>query len=203
FLAAVLTLGLVVVAATSASADVWDDRRAAAEARAKAAASAAERIEHELEGTKTAIVQAAVELEGINAAITVATQQLQAAEAELARLQRALDIVTQRLTAAEALERQITEEIEADTQRAEEIRTAIGRLAREAYRGDVATSTLAAVLDAQSTEEFVQKSQLAETAMRTQTQALRELEQINAANRNRQVRQAAVREEIAELKAEA
>ena len=62
FLAAVLTLGLVVVAATSASADVWDDRRAAAEARAKAAASAAERIEHELEGTKTAIVQAAVEL---------------------------------------------------------------------------------------------------------------------------------------------
>src|SRR5690606_36914603 len=63
FLAAVLTLGLVVVAATSASADVWDDRRAAAEARAKAAASAAERIEHELEGTKTAIVQAAVELE--------------------------------------------------------------------------------------------------------------------------------------------
>jgi murein DD-endopeptidase MepM/ murein hydrolase activator NlpD len=44
---------------------------------------------------------------------------------------------------------------------------------------------------------------MAQTAMRTQTQALRELEQINAANRNRQLRLEAIRQEITELKAEA
>ena len=201
-LAVVLTGTLGVLAGSGATADVWDDRRAAAEARAEAAEAARERLEAELEGTQTALIDAAAELAGIDAAIPVAQAQLDAAEAELARLQRALDIVNQRLAAAEALEQQITADIAADNERADAIRVAIGRMAREAYRGDVATSSFAAVLDARSTEEFVEQSELAATALRTQTHALRELEQIQAANRNRQVRQAAIREEIAELKAE-
>lgn len=199
----VLATSLGLTASTGAVADIWDDRRAAAEARAEAAAAAAERLQSELEGTKAALIQAAAELEGINAAIEVATQQLEAARAELARLQREAEIIAQRLAAAEAEEREITAQIEADTQRAEEIRVAIGRMAREAYRGDIAASSLSAVLDADSTEEFVEQSELAETALRTQTQALRELEQINGVNRNRQVRLEAIRERITELKAEA
>jgi murein DD-endopeptidase MepM/ murein hydrolase activator NlpD len=198
-LAATLGLG----ATGTAVADEWDDRRAAAEARAKAAEEAAARLAEELEGAEAALVQAVIELEGINAAIPVAEAQLAAAEAELARLQREAEIIAQQLAAAEALERQIAADIEADTQRAEAIRVAIGRMAREAYRGDMAASTLSAVLDAESTDEFLQQSELAETALRTQTQALQELEQITAANRNRQVRQEAVREEIADLKAQA
>ncbi len=202
-LVTVLATSLAISAGNPAIADEWDDRRAAAEARAEAAEAARERLEAELEGAEAALIAAAAELEGITAAIPVAEQQLAAAEAELARLTREAEIIAQRLTAAEAEERQVTEQVAADTQRAADIQVAIGRMAREAYRGDIAASSLSAVLDAESTDEFVEQSEMAETALRTQTQALRELEQINAINRNRQVRLEAIRQEITELKAEA
>ncbi len=202
-LATVLAASLAISAGNPAVADEWDDKRAAAQARADAAEAARERLEAELEGAEAALISAAAELEGINAAIPVAESQLAAAEAELARLTREAEIIAQRLAAAEAEERQVTEQVAADTQRAEDIQVAIGRMAREAYRGDIAASSLSAVLDADSTDEFVAQSEMAETALRTQTQALRELEQINAVNRNRQVRLEAIREEITELKAEA
>ncbi len=202
-LATVLAATLALTLGNPAAADDWDDKRAAAEARADAAAAAAQRLEEQLEGAQAELIAAAAELEGINAAIPVAEQQLAAAEAELARLTREAEFITQRLTAAETEERQVTDQIAADTQRAADIQVAIGRMAREAYRGDMATSSLTAVLDAESTDDFVAQSEMAQTAVRTQTQALRELEQINAANRNRQVRLEAVRAEIADLKAEA
>lgn len=202
-LVSVLAMTLALAAGDSAFADEWDDRRAAAEARAEAAEAARDRLAEELEGAEAALIEAVAELEGIKAAIPVAEAQLAAAEAELARLTREAEIIAQRLAAAEAEERQVSEQIEADTQRAADIQVAIGRMAREAYRGDIAASSLAAVLDASSTDEFLAQSELAETALRTQTQSLRELEQINATNRNRQVRLEAVREEITALKAEA
>lgn len=202
-LVTVLAASLAISAGNPAAADEWDDKRAAAQARADAAEAARERLEAELEGAEAALISAAAELEGINAAIPVAEQQLAAAEAELARLTREAELIAQRLTAAETEERQVTEQVATDTQRAEDIQVAIGRMAREAYRGDIAASSLSAVLDAQSTDEFVAQSEMAETALRTQTQALRELEQINAINRNRQVRLEAIRQEITELKAEA
>ncbi len=80
---------------------------------------------------------------------------------------------------------------------------AIGRMAREAYRGDMGATSFMAVLDANSMEDFVAQSALADTALRTQTQSLRELDQINGVNRNRQVRLEAVRERINALKDEA
>lgn len=202
-LVTVLAASLAISAGNPAVADEWDDKRAAAEARADAAAAARERLEAELEGAEAALISAAAELEGINAAIPVAESQLAAAEAELARLTREAELIAQRLTAAEAEERQVTEQVATDTQRAADIQVAIGRMAREAYRGDIAASSLSAVLDADSTDEFVAQSEMAQTALRTQTQALRELEQINAINRNRQVRLEAIREEITDLKAQA
>ena len=202
-LVTVVAASLALTAGNPALADEWDDRRNVAQERADAAAAAAERLQEELEGAEAALIAAAAELEGINAAIVVAEQQLATAEAELARLTREAEIITQRLTAAETEERQVTEQIAADEQRADEIQVAIGRMAREAYRGDIATSSLTAVLDAESTDEFVTQSEMAQTAVRTQTQALRELEQITAVNRNRQLRLEAIREEIADLKAEA
>ncbi len=202
-LAALVAAGLALAAGAPAAADEWDDRRNVAQERADAAAAAAERLEHELEGAEAALIAAAAELAGIEAAIPVAEQQLAAAEAELARLTREAEMIAQRLTDAQAEEHRVTEQIAADTQRAADVQVAIGRMAREAYRGDMAASSLSAVLDADSTDEFVTQSEMAQTALRTQTQALRELEQINAANRNRQLRLEAIREEITELKAEA
>lgn len=200
--AAVLAAGAT-VPAVPASADDLDDKRAQTEARQNAVDQAIAALEAELEHTDAALVEAYAELKGIEAQIPVAQAQLDAAEALLVKLEREAAILADRLTAARTLEEQITAQIAEDEAQTDRITAAIGRMAREAYRGDLTATSLSAVLDARSTDEFIEQSAMASTALRTQTQALRELEQVNGANRNRQVRLVAVREEIAELKAEA
>lgn len=200
-LAAVLALagGFVVPAA----ADEYDDKRAQTEARQAAVDQAIQDLQTELENTDAALVQAYAELQGVEAQIPVAEQQLATAVETLARLQREAEIIAERLRVAEAEEQEIIARIAEDTARADQTRVAIGQMARDAYKGNMASSSLSAVLDARSTDEFVEQSALASTALRTQTQALRDLEQLNGVNRNREVRLAAVREQITALKAEA
>jgi len=194
------------VASVPATADDLDDlnnQRAQAEARQAATDKAIAQLEGDLEDVSAELAEAYVELRGIEAQIPIAEEALRVAEEAVARLQREADIVAQRLAAAQAEEQAITDQIAANTARAEEIRVAIGRMAREAYRGDMAASSLTAILDASSTEEFIEQSAASATALRTQTQALRELEQLNGVNRNQEVRLEAVRVEITGLKAEA
>lgn len=196
--------GLTVsIPATADDLEDLNNQRAQAEARQAATDKAIAQLEGELEGVTQELADAYVELRGIEAQIPIAEEALRVAEEEVARLQREADILAQRLAAAEAEEQAITDQIAANTARAEEIRVAIGRMAREAYRGDMAASSLTAILDASSTEEFIEQSAASATALRTQTQALRELEQLNGVNRNQEVRLEAVRVEITELKAEA
>lgn len=180
-----------------------DNQRAQAEANQAATDKAIAQLEGELEGVSQDLADAYVALQGIQAQIPIAQQALDAAVAERDRLQREADILAQRLTAAQAEEQAITDKIATNTARAEEIRVAIGRMAREAYRGDMAASSLTAILDADSTEEFIEQSAASATALRTQTQALRELEQLNGVNRNQEVRLEAVRVQIGDLKDEA
>lgn len=203
-LVGVLALTLSAVAGPASADDLEElesqRRRTAAEQRA--VNETLERLEHELADTSAELRQAMADLEGIKVAIGIATEELRLAEERLAQLQREAAIIAERLEAAEAEEASITEQIEADTARADDIRIAIGRMARDAYRGEMATSSLSAILDAENTDDLAEQSALAATALRTQTQALRDLEQINGVNRNRQARLVAVREVIAELKAE-
>lgn len=200
---AALLVAVLAITTLPASADELDDRRAQNEANQAAVDAAIEALQAELEHTDAALVQAYAELQGIQAQIPVAEQQLAVAEETLARLQREAQLIAERLTVAQAEEDTITTQIATDTERADQTRVAIGQMARDAYKGNMTQSSLSAVLDAQSSEEFVEQSALASTALRTQTQALRDLEQINGVNRNRQVRLVAVREEITALKAEA
>ena len=202
-LAALLGALLVGGLMTPATADEYDDQRAATEQRQREVDAAKDALAEQLEGTDAALAQTYAELTVIEAQIPVAEQELAAAEALVAELQRQAALIAQRLTDAEAEEASISAQIEADTARADVTRTAIGEMARDAYRGDLAASSLSAVLDAESTDDFVEQSAMASTALRTQTQALRDLEQINGVNRNREVRLTAVREQITALKAEA
>lgn len=200
-----LLLGLVLVTAVLApsSADQYDDQRAQNEARQKAVEQALDQLAAEIEETGAALAQAYAELQGIQAQIPVAQQQLADAEAQLAALQREAAIIAQRLTTAQEQETQIGDLIAADDARAADLQTAISRMARDAYKGDMTASAMSAVLDAHSTEEFVERSAMASVALRTQTQALRDVEQIVGLNRNRESRLVAVREQITGLKAAA
>jgi murein DD-endopeptidase MepM/ murein hydrolase activator NlpD len=199
----VLLTSMLAATGSPASADDLEDQRQRTAAEVAAVNAALERLTSQLEGTSAELVQTLAEIEGIQVAIGIATEALAVAEAKLAELQREAAIIAERLAAAEALEASITAQIAEDTARANETRVAIGQMARDAYKGDMAASALSAMLDAESTDDFAEQSALAATALRTQTHALRELEQITGVNRNREARLVAVREEIARLKAEA
>ncbi|NCT91570.1 peptidoglycan DD-metalloendopeptidase family protein [Cellulomonas sp. APG4] len=203
-LVATLLAALMAAGAVSpAVAGNLDDERRRAEQRAQNNQEALEDVHADLESTDAALLQTQAELEEVQAQIPVAEAELTAAEDRLAQLQIEAQLLADRLEVAQGEEATITEDISTDTARAEELRSAVGQVAREAYKGEMTTSSLAAVLDASTTEEFVEESALASTALRTQTQALRDLEQLTGVNRNRQARLTAVREEIDRLKTEA
>ena len=201
--AAVMGIALVTLGAVPSQADQYDDQRAQIKARQDAVDKALADLSAELEDTSAALVKAYADLQGIQAQIPVAEAQLKAAEDKLAELQAEALLIAQRLDAATNLEKQIGDQIAAGTQRQENLHVAISRMARDAYKGDLATSTMTAILDSSSAADFVQQTELAQVALRTQTQALRESDEIVAVNRNREARQTAVREQITELKAEA
>ena len=199
-------LALVVLATGAAlpsAADKYDDQRAQNEARQDAVDQAMEDLQTELEHTSEALVEAYAELQGVEAQVPVAQQQLETAQTRLATVQREAALIAQQLEAAKAEADRLGAEIETDNVRAKDLRSAIGQMARDAYKGDMATSSLSAVLESTSTQDYADQSALAATALRTQTQALREVEQIVAANRNRAARQDAVEVRITTLKAEA
>ncbi len=201
-LAALLIVGLGLIAGVSAAADDLDDQRERTEAQQKATEDALAQLEGALEGTEQALADAYVELQGIQAVIPIAQQQLDEAEVLVVDLTAKAEIEAQRLEAAQALEQQIVDQIAENTERTEEVRAAIGQMAREVYRGGM-TSSLSAVLDADSAEEFIAQSALSASAMRTQTSALRELEQLDGITRNQQARLEAVRDDLVEVKAAA
>ncbi len=205
--AAVAALLSLLVLATGAAlpsaADKYDDQRKQTEARQAAVDKAMADLQSELEDTDAALVQAYAELQGIAAQVPIAQQQLADAETVLATVQREAALIQQQLEAAEAEAERLGAQIQEGTTRAVDLRSAIGQMARDAYKGDLATTSFTVVMESTSTEDYVQQSALAATALRTQTQALREVEQIVAANRNRAARQAAVETRVAELKAQA
>lgn len=202
-LVGVLVTALVAIlgAGQTAGADELDDQRERTEAQAAATAAALKQLEGALEGTEQALADAYVELERIRAVIPIAERQLAEAEALVADLAVQAQIAADKLAAAVAEEQRIAALIAENDVRVEEIQAAIGRMAREAYRGDMAASSLTAMLDADSTEDFIEQSALSATALRTQTQAARELDQLTGIRNNQRARLEAVREEVAEAKA--
>lgn len=204
-----LSAALVLLVAGSAalSAPAWaddlDDKREAAQARADAAEVAREAAEAQLEELDGAAQQVAAELVAIEAQLPAAQARVDAAAEALAKAQREQTLIADRLAAAQDEEAQVVASIAQDDERAAQIRAAIGQMAREAYKSGTDASGLDVVLGAESTEDFVQRYGLLSTALRTQSQVLDELSAIESGNRNAQARLAAVKDRIAELKAEA
>lgn len=198
-----LLAGSVAFTVPAGADDDLDDKRAAAEARADAADAAREQKEAELEELDGALRQTAAELVAIEAQLPAAQERLDAAAAALDKAQREQAIIAERLQAAQDEEATVVATIAQDDERATQIRAAIGQMAREAYKSGTDASGLEVVLGAESSEDFVQRYGLLSTALRTQSQVLDELSAIESANRSSQARLTAVKDRIAELKAEA
>ena len=202
-LATCLGLGLVLAPATGDELDDLYSQEEQLRAEQEAIAKAIEQLGTDLEHTDAALIEAYTALKGTEARIVVAEGELQVAVDRHTELAREAAIVADRLSVAEAEAAGIATRIAEDGERATGLRSAIGQMARDAYKGELASSSLTAVLDATSTEDFVAQAALADTALRTQTQSLRELDELTGINRNREARLGAVHEEISYLKVEA
>jgi len=196
-----LLLGIAVAA--PAAADEIDDRRKAAEQKAAANEKAQSDAEAAMEGLDLNLQATAARLLDLQSQIPAAQSKLDEAKAALEKAQREAAIIAARLVDAQEQQVTLSATIQQDTEQAAKMRAAIGQMAREAYRGGGEVSGVSVILDAESTEDFVQKYGLVSTALRTQAQVLDALKAAEASNRNAQARLDAVEDRIGELKAEA
>lgn len=199
--AACLLVGVAV--ASPAVADEIDDRRKAAEQKAAANEKAQADAEAAMEGLDASLQATASRLLELQAQIPAAQARLDEAKAALEKAQREAAIIAARLVDAQEQQVTLSATIQQDTEQAEKMRAAIGQMAREAYRGGAEVSGVSVILDAESSEDFVERYGLVSTALRTQAQVLDALKAAEASNRNAQARLDAVEDRITELKAEA
>src|SRR5690606_26544249 len=179
-----------------------DDRDDLVEQQRQAERRQAE-LESSLEGVDAELAETYLRLENARERLPQAEAELAEAEEQLAAAQRRQEQVAGRLGLAEAEAASLEEEIATANREISRTETAMGELARSTYRGDNAASTLDVVLDASSTEDFLESYSVTTSAVRSQTRVLDELEEATAVTRNEQQRQAAVQDRINELKAEA
>lgn len=198
------TLVAVLVGLTAAAgpsfADSYGDQRAAAEARAAAVARRSQELQASIESLSTDLGQAVLDLQATQMRLPLAQAELATALETFERSQREAALIAARLEDARAQEASITTTIATDQARADDIRAAVGQMARRAYKGETAATGLSVVMDSTSTQDFVDQYGMVSTALRTQTKALDDLDQVAAANKNGQARLAAVKTKVTELK---
>lgn len=197
---------LILVGASPAGADSLDElreRKQAAEKKQAAMKEDIEELEAELEDTDKEMAAAYVRLKEIEGELPVAQAALQEAEGVLDKAKRTADDLAGRLEDAEADESELVERLEQDAIAKDEFRNSIAELARRAYRGEGNPDSMALIMGADSAEDFVNQFSLSQTAMRTQSNSLTELQQAEATSLNTQVRLEAVRDAITDLKEEA
>ena len=197
--AAFLAVAVLLVGLPSAQAD---DRDELEQQRAENEAER-EELAAQLEGVDSELADVYLELDDIERRLPIAQTELDDANAELAAAEREAEAVQNRLDVARAQRADLEGDIDAAEDEIDDTETAMGEVARSAYRGGQQASTLAVVLQASSAEDFVDQYSVMNSALRTQNQALTEMESLQAVNRNRQARLDAVEERIGALKVEA
>ncbi|GGC18423.1 M23 family metallopeptidase [Cellulomonas carbonis] len=157
-------------------------------------------VDELLEDTDAEVVTAFAELQELKAELPLARDAERRAQLEHQDMQRQLAAVLDRLRVAEDQQGLLSRQIRTDTARVVDLRTSLGRTAREAYKGDTTARALALVLRAGDRGQFEDATQLLSLVGRVQAADLRELSQVTAANQRRQDRLTAVQEEITRLK---
>ncbi|WP_082100281.1 M23 family metallopeptidase [Demequina maris] len=160
-------------------------------------------LEAALEDTSAAIVKAARRLRETEAKLPAAQAALDEAKEAVAQAIVQQKLVADKLAAAQAQDEAISAQITADEDRIAELEDIVAALARAQYQGVGDDEALSLVFGASTSQEFVDKFAEEHNASRVQSNALADVEEIAAVNRNRGARQEAVREYIVELKAEA
>ncbi|WP_406714689.1 murein hydrolase activator EnvC family protein [Trueperella pyogenes] len=160
-----------------------------------------ERLQSELEGIDVNLQEAYLHLEETRGKIPEAEAAVQSAEVELAASVRELEANTALLQAAQGELRGIKTEIEENEASADATRKTLGELARATYRGDTMPSALDMLVGSATAEDFTNAYRAQSAVSRSQAASLVQFQQRAAQSKNRQARQSAVEEQIADLKA--
>lgn len=186
---------------TQAAARADDDRDAAA-SRQKQSASHVAQIKDELSGIDSTLAQVYLDLDALKSKIPVAQSQLDVAEATYTAASREHEVAEDQLESATAERDRIEALVSTAEQDKENASETIADLAREMYRGEVASPVMLA-MTAQGTEQVADRAAAADALARTQTKALGEAASAEAVQRNQAARQQAVTDRIAALEAKA
>ena len=183
--------------------DDYADAIAAAQQEQQETADKQAEVDAALEGTDAELVAANARLTQLQTELPIAQQQLDFANAQLDKALFQQQYTQDLLAAAEAEDARITAQLAEDQARSAELQRQLGELARALYRGEGQDDFLRLVLGSASADDFVSEYAAQHAASRTQSNALAQIEQIAAADRNLATRQAAVKVYIGELKKQA
>ena len=202
-----LSVGFGALAQAGAPASVPSDDYADAIAQAKQdqqdTADKKAEVDAALEDTDAELVAANARLTELQAQLPIAQQQLDFANAQLDKALFQQQYTQDLLTAAKAEDTRITTQLADDQAKSAELQKQLGELARATYRGEGQGDLLRLVLGAANADDFVSEYAAQHAASRTQSNALAQIEQISATDRNLATRQDAVKSYIEELKKQA
>ncbi len=200
--AAVLTTAALVLGGVtqSASADDLSHKRSQVESQIAAAQQQQDALEAAIEDMSGSLAQTQAALQQVEAQIPAAQAKLDEATATLEKAQREQQQIADQLTDAENQQTQIAQQITDGATQQQQLRDAVGAMARQAYRDGGDVSGLSVVLDAQSTDDFVDSYAMLAAAQRTQTEVFGRLADLEADARNQAARLDSVKQKITELK---
>jgi len=199
------------VAAGSAQADGsrlpgWsshDDEIAQAQKEQQRQQQYAADLENALTQTDRDIADATLKLQELNDKLPALQEEYRTAKDTYDAAVAQQQIVADKLEAAQEEDKSLTEQITSDDARIEDLRDILAQVARTEYQGAGSSDALGFIFDTRPSSELVDDFAYAETTVRVQSTTLADMEELQAVNRNRQLRQEAVRDYIEDLKRQA
>ena len=158
-----------------------------------------EQLRANLEGTTKDLQETYLALEQTRLQLPIAEQELRQAEETLAAAERVQQQTADRLAVAEAELADLEVQIESARGEIEASQASLGELARTTYQNGTSISPLSWALGAESTDDFLTQYSAMDTAVRSQTAVLVDMNDLEATTRNAQARQEAVTERVTEL----
>lgn len=160
-------------------------------------------LENAVNATDTAIADATLKLQQLNDQLPGVQEEYRVAQQRYDSAVLQQQIIASKLTAAKAEDAALTTQISSDDVKITDLQNMLAEIARAQYQGSQDNSSLSIVFGATTTEQFIDDYSYRETTARVQSNALDNVEQLAAVNRNRKTRQSAVKVYIDELKKQA
>lgn len=160
-------------------------------------------LENAVTATDTAIADASLKLQQLTDQLPGVKEEYRVAQARYDSAVLQQQIIASKLAAAKAEDAALTTQISSDDGKITDLQNMLAEIARAQYQGSQDNTSLSIVFGATTTKQFIDDYSYRETTARVQANALDNVEQLAAVNRNRKTRQSAVKTYIDELKKQA